>query len=173
MPFSFSHIEDMDIAEKYPYLFQAAAFHTQDPATVDNVYQYPTHRDKAGKITAFYQSGGWSFNFIAVQHRSLTVAQFCEDNGYQQYLLFKYNANDKDCQKMDKFERHLFKEANEGSFPCPLIKVIPLFEGDYIIFDATLYHHGTIILRQKDPRSYVIFHDLKQSKKKINVIQRQ
>lgn len=42
----FSHIEDIDIAEKYPYLFQASAFHMQDPGTIDYVTQYPMHRDK-------------------------------------------------------------------------------------------------------------------------------
>ena len=67
---------------------------------------------------------------------------------------------------MDKFERHLFQEPNEGAFPCPSIKVIPLFEGNYIIFDAALYYHGTIIPKQMDTRSIVIFHDLKQAKKK-------
>ena len=162
----FSHIEDIGIAEKYPYLFEAAAFHTQDPGTIDYVTQYPTHCDKAGKITAFYQTRGWSFNFIAVQHRSLQAPEFVNDNGYQQYLLFKYNSVDKDRKNMDKFERHLFQEPNEGAFPCPSIKVIPLFEGNYIIFDAALYYHGTIIPKQKDTRSIVIFHDLKQAKKK-------
>ena len=138
----------------------------QDPGTIDYVSQYPTHRDKAGKITAFYQTQGWSFNFVAVQHRSLKAPQFFKDHGYQQYLLFKCNSSDKDQKIMKKFKNCMFKQPNDGPFPGRLIRVIPLFEGHYIIFDAALYFHGTIIPKQADARSIVIFHDLKQGKKK-------
>ena len=138
----------------------------QDPSTIDYVSQYPTHRDKAGKITAFYQTQGWSFNFVAVQHRSLKAPEFVNDPGYQQYLLFKLNSGIRDRRQMEKFENHMFKEPNDGPFPCRSIRVIPLFEGHYIIFDAALYFHGTIIPKQADARSIVIFHDLKQGKKK-------
>ena len=56
-----------DLGDKYPYLFQVAAYHTQHPDDRNLLCQYPIHKDKAGKITAFYCVEGWSFNFIAVQ----------------------------------------------------------------------------------------------------------
>ena len=91
---------------KYPYLFQSAAFHKQDWKTVFNVNQYPIHRDKAGRITAFYQVEGWSFNFFAVQHKILQKSEFLEDDGYQLYQMFKYQHEAKDIkEKLERFEK--------------------------------------------------------------------
>lgn len=58
---------------------------------MDLIYQYSTHKGKAMKITAFYQTQGWIFNFIAVQDQGNDIVKFDEKSNnhhmaYQSYL---------------------------------------------------------------------------------------
>ena len=78
----------IDFGLKYPYLFQTAAFHVQDPDQKFWLTQYPIHKDKAGKITAFYCVKGWSFNFVAVQSKK-TGSKFDDNDDYEVYQMFK------------------------------------------------------------------------------------
>ena len=149
-------------------MFGSAAFHMQDSDTIEYVNQYPIHRDKAGRITAFYQVEGWSFNFFAVQHKSLQKSKFLEDDGYQFYQMFKHqHMADKIVRpKIASFERNILTQSNipHKNFCGRLIRIIPLIPGKYVVFDATTYLHGTIIPKQGKGRSLLIFHDLKKGK---------
>ena len=135
---------------------------------MEYVNQYPIHRDKTGRITAFYQVEGWSFNFFAVQHKSLEKSEFLEDDGYQYYQLFKHqHMADKIVRKqIASFERNILTQSNipQKNFCGRLIRIIPLIPGKYVVFDATTYLHGTIIPMQGNARSLLIFHDLKKGK---------
>ena len=140
----------------------------QNSETLKYVNQYPIHRDKAGRITAFYQVEGWSFNFFAVQHKSLEKSEFLEDDGYQYYQLFKHqHMADKIVRKqIASFERNILTQSNipQKFLNGRLIRIIPLIPGKYVVFDATTYLHGTIIPMQGNARSLLIFHDLKKGK---------
>ena len=149
-------------------MFGSAAFHMQDSDTMEYVNQYPIHRDKTGRITAFYQVEGWSFNFFAVQHKSLQESKFLEDDGYQYYQIFKHQhmADEQLMKKLDRFEKNILRESNivRNNFCGRLIRIIPLIPRKYVVFDATTYLHGTIIPMQGNARSLLIFHDLKKGK---------
>ena len=150
--------------QHFPFLFQSASYHKQDWDTIEHVHQFPIHKDKAGKITAFYQVYGSSYNFIAVQDRGLKKVKFDTKNNkykkwYKAYQDFKANT-DASEGKFVKFEKELFKKAESSE--CRSIKIIYMTAGDYIVFDAALYYHGTIIPKQISSRSLVVLHDIKR-----------
>ena len=150
-------------------MFGSTAFHKQDWDTLFDVNQYPIHRDKAGKITAFYQVEGWSFNFFAVQHKTLQKSEFLEDDGFQMYQMFKYQHEAKDIkEKLERFEKNILRESNKerNNFCCRSIRIVSLIPRKYVVFDASTYLHGTIIPKQRDARSLLVFHDLKEGKLK-------
>lgn len=153
-----------DLGDKYPYLFQVAAYHTQHPNDRNLLCQYPIHKDKAGKITAFYCVEGWSFNFIAVQCKNgkQKKSKFVEDDAYEQYKMFKQQYVDDEhyWKKILNFEKVLIDEMELRT----IIQVIWLQKGQYIIFNAQMYLHGTIVPKQSEQRSLLIFHDLKKNK---------
>ena len=122
----FTHlVHAIDLGLKYPYLFQTAAYHVQEPDQKFWLTQYPIHKDKAGKITAFYCVEGWSFNFVAVQSKS-TKSKFVVDDNYEIYQKFKQqHIMDDNHSKIVEFEKILLKEAGENS----LIRVIWLKKG--------------------------------------------
>ena len=106
--------------QEFPYLFQSALYHIQDMDTVHYVHQFPIHKDKAGKITAFYQIYGYSYNFIAVQDRGLKKAEFDTKNNrhkraHKSYLYLK-NTMDGSEAKFVKFEKELFEKANNSGY---------------------------------------------------------
>lgn len=63
--------------------------------------------------------------------------------------------------KFEKFEKELFEKADKTGFWS--IKIIYMMAGDYIVFNAALYYHGTIIPKQLSLRSLVVLHDIKRS----------
>ena len=75
---------------------------------------------KSGKITAFYQIYGTSYNFIAVQDRGLEKVKFDTKNNkhkkaHKSYMEFKVNTVALQG-KFDKFEKELFKKAENSGF---------------------------------------------------------
>ena len=106
--------------QHFPFLFQSASYHKQDLGTIDYVHQFPIHKDKAGKITAFYQIYGYSYNFIAVQDRGLKKAEFDTKNNrhkraHKSYVYFKGTLDGLEA-KFAKFEKELFEKANNSGY---------------------------------------------------------
>ena len=108
--------------KRFPYLFQLASYHIQGWSTIDYVHQFLIHREKAGKITTFYQIYGVSFNFIAVQDKGLTDVEFDTKNNkhkkaHKCYIEFKAQGNADALEgKFTKFEKELFEKAEKSGF---------------------------------------------------------
>ena len=56
-----------------------------------------------------------------------------------------------------RFEQNLFKFAQEKKFLKIIVK--QMLPTHYMVFAAGIYPHGTIIPRQSNPRSLLVFHD--------------
>ena len=143
----------------YPFLFQAASFHIQDMETVGSISQYIPHVDKVGLITAFYQVQGISYNFVAVQDIKIkdNEVKFQTSDDYSRYKHYKEQLDEKEKRKLNAFEENIFKLGKDKKFTKIIVK--QLLVGHYMVFAAGIYPHGTVIPKQSETRSLLVFHD--------------
>ena len=65
--------------------------------------------------------------------------------------------NEKERKKITAFEKDMLKKGKEKSFTKIIVK--QLLQGQYMVFAAAIYPHGTIIPKQSEARSLLVFHD--------------
>ena len=129
--------------------------------TLKTTSRYIPHIDKLGHVTAFYQVQGVSYNFVAVQDLQCNDdrVKFKMDDDYTRYMNYKEQLDKKEQNKISAFEQEMFKFSREKCFTKIVVK--QLLPGHYMVFAAGIYPHGTVIPKQSEARSLLVFHDLK------------
>ena len=130
--------------------------------TLAKTSQYIPHIDKIGKITAFYQVQGISYNFVAVQaiKSKDNAVKFETNDDYKRYKHYKEQLDDEERKKINKFEDDIFQFGKGRNFTKIIVK--QLLQGHYMVFAAGIYPHGTVIPKQSEARSLLVFHDFLQ-----------
>ena len=126
--------------------------------TLQTTSRYIPHIDKLGRITAFYQVQRVSYNFVAVQDLPSkdNAVKFKMDNDYIRYMNYKEQLDEKENKKINVFEQEMFK-FGRNKFTTIVVK--QLLPGHCMFFAAGIYPHGTVIPKQSDARSILVFHD--------------
>ena len=127
--------------------------------TLAKTSQYIPHIDKIGKITAFYQVQGISYNFVAVQDVKSkdNKVKFETSDDYKRYRHYKEQLDEKERGKLNAFEEDIYKLGKHKKITKIIVK--QLLEGHYMVFAAGIYPHGTVIPKQSEARSLLVFHD--------------
>ena len=127
--------------------------------TLNKTSQYIPHVDKLGFITAFYQVQGISYNFVAVQDITSKdkEVKFQSDDDYARYVHYKMHLDENEKTTIDAFEQDMFKFGKNKKITKIVVK--QLLQGHYMVFAAGIYPHGTVIPKQSEARSLLVFHD--------------
>ena len=127
--------------------------------TLNKTSQYIPHVDKLGFITAFYQVQGISYNFVAVQDVKSkdNEVKFETSDDYKRYRHYKEQLDEKERGKLNAFEEDIYKLGKHKKVTKIIVK--QLLKGHYMVFAAGIYPRGTVIPKQSEARSLLVFHD--------------
>ena len=82
--------------------------------------------------------------------------KFKMDDDYIRYMNYKEQLDEKENKKINVFEQEMFK-FGRNKFTTIVVK--QLLPGHCMFFAAGIYPHGTVIPKQSDARSILVFHD--------------